>query len=58
MHWCDLRAARGQTRSSWDREADLNFRKKLARGKFTAVYSLQCLVATGQIDVRLPLRVP
>jgi len=34
-------------------EAEPNIRNKLARGKFTAVFLLQCLEAIGAKDIRL-----
>lgn len=34
-------------------EKDVNIRNKLARGKFTAVFFLQCLVAVGAQTIRL-----
>ena len=34
-------------------EKEVNIRNKLARGKFTAVFFLQCLVAIGTQTVRL-----
>ncbi|KQP75265.1 hypothetical protein ASF41_16090 [Methylobacterium sp. Leaf111] len=35
------------------KETEPNIRNKLARGKFTAVFFLQCLVAIGATEVRL-----
>ena len=35
------------------KETEPNIRNKLARGKFTAVFFVQCLVAVGSTDVRL-----
>lgn len=35
------------------KETEPNIRNKLARGKFTAVFFLQCLVAIGVTEVRL-----
>ncbi|MFJ5487651.1 DUF6471 domain-containing protein [Hansschlegelia beijingensis] len=35
-------------------ETEPNIRNKLARGKFTAVFMLQCLNAIGVSEVRLP----
>ena len=34
-------------------ETEPNIRNKLARGKFTAVFLLQCLTAIGANDIRL-----
>jgi len=34
-------------------ESEPNIRNKLARGKFTAVFFLQCLVAIGATTLRL-----
>lgn len=34
-------------------EAEPNIRNKLSRGKFTAVFMLQCLEAIGAKDLRL-----
>ncbi|WP_410001645.1 DUF6471 domain-containing protein [Sphingosinicella rhizophila] len=34
-------------------ETEPNIRNKLARGKFTAVFLIQCLVAIGAQDLRL-----
>lgn len=34
-------------------ETEPNVRNKLARGKFTAVFFLQCLQAVGATDLRL-----
>ena len=34
-------------------EKDVNIRNKLSRGKFTAVFFLQCLEAVGATQVRL-----
>ena len=34
-------------------EKEVNIRNKLARGKFTAVFFLQCLVAIGCTTLRL-----
>lgn len=34
-------------------ETEPNIRNKLARGKFTAVFMLQCLEAVGAKDLRL-----
>lgn len=34
-------------------ESEPNIRNKLARGKFTAVFMLQCLEAVGVKDIRL-----
>lgn len=34
-------------------ESEPNVRNKLSRGKFTAVFLLQCLVAIGAQDLRL-----
>ncbi|MGF1631866.1 MAG: DUF6471 domain-containing protein [Kiloniellaceae bacterium] len=34
-------------------ESEPNIRNKLARGKFTAVFFLQCLVAIGAYTLRL-----
>ena len=34
-------------------EAEPNIRNKMARGKFTAVFLLQCLEAIGAKDLRL-----
>lgn len=35
------------------KETEPNIRNKLARGKFTAVFLVQCLEAIGTIDLRL-----
>ncbi len=35
------------------KETEPNIRNKLARGKFTAIFFIQCLVAVGSTDVRL-----
>lgn len=35
------------------KETEPNIRNKLARGKFTAVFFVQCLVAVGASEVRL-----
>lgn len=35
-------------------ESETNVRNKLSRGKFTAVFLLQCLEAIGVQDIRLP----
>jgi hypothetical protein len=35
-------------------ETEPNLRNKLARGKFTAVFLVQCLTAVGAFEVRLP----
>jgi len=35
------------------KETEPNVRNKLARGKFTAVFFVQCLVAIGATEVRL-----
>lgn len=35
------------------KETEPNIRNKLARGKFTAVFFVQCLVAVGANEVRL-----
>lgn len=34
-------------------ESEPNIRNKLSRGKFTAVFLVQCLVAIGTTDIRL-----
>ena len=34
-------------------ESEPNVRNKLSRGKFTAVFLVQCLVAIGTTDIRL-----
>lgn len=34
-------------------EKEVNIRNKLARGKFTAVFLVQCLVAIGEDSLRL-----
>lgn len=34
-------------------EKEVNIRNKLARGKFTAAFLLQCLTAIGATEVRL-----
>ncbi len=34
-------------------EAEVNIRNKLSRGKFSAVFLVQCLVAIGATEVRL-----
>ena len=34
-------------------EKEVNVRNKLSRGKFTAAFLLQCLVAIGATEVRL-----
>lgn len=34
-------------------EKEVNVRNKLSRGKFTAAFLLQCLVAIGATDIRL-----
>lgn len=34
-------------------ESEPNVRNKLSRGKFTAVFLLQCLVAIGTTDIRV-----
>lgn len=34
-------------------EKEVNIRNKLARGKFTAAFLLQCLYAIGVLDLRL-----
>jgi hypothetical protein len=36
-------------------ESEPNVRNKLARGKFTAVFLLQCLAAVGAKEIRLDL---
>jgi len=36
-------------------ESEPNIRNKLARGKFTAVFMLQCLEAIGAREIRLDL---
>ncbi len=35
------------------KETEPNIRNKLARGKFTAVFFMQCLVAIGTRDLRI-----
>lgn len=35
------------------KETEPNIRNKLSRGKFTAVFFVQCLEAIGTIDLRL-----
>lgn len=35
-------------------ESEPNVRNKLSRGKFTAVFLLQCLAAIGAREIRLP----
>jgi len=34
-------------------EAEVNIRNKLSRGKFSAVFLVQCLIAIGATEVRL-----
>lgn len=47
-HLVDKLAAIGVT------ETEPNIRNKLARGKFTAVFLIQCLSAINATEIRLP----